>query len=195
MEVSQFQFGLYVRPCDGEAVSGDAIVVKDCPGGVFLSLIDALGHGRDAAEVALSAIRYLKQHAAADIGQVLTGLDEHLQGTRGAMVSVAYADNTDGTVACSGIGNTVIRRVGKRDETIPSPDGIVGIRFRSPRISRLRLEPEDLLFMYSDGVAAEFSADLASLQGQQLDAIARRIVLDHGKPYDDAACLVVRHLP
>jgi phosphoserine phosphatase RsbX len=193
--MSQYQVGSYVRPCDGEAVAGDAIVIKDCPGGVFLSLIDALGHGREAADVALMAIRYLKQHAAADIGQILTGLDEHLQGTRGAMVSIAFADEVDKTVACAGIGNTIIRRFGKRDETVHLPDGIVGIRFRSPRISRLTLEPEDLLLMYSDGVATEFSADLVSLRGQQLDAIARRIVLDHGKSYDDAACLVARFLP
>lgn len=192
--MSQYQIGSYVRPCDGEAVAGDAIVVKDCPGGVFLSLIDALGHGREAAEVALLAIRYLKQHAAADIGRVLTGLDEHLHGSRGAMVSIAFADEEDKSVACTGIGNTVIRRFGKRDETVASPDGIVGIRFRSPRISRLRLGPEDLLLMYSDGVAAEFSADLASLHGQSLDVIARRIVLDHGKSYDDAACIVARFL-
>jgi negative regulator of sigma-B (phosphoserine phosphatase) len=195
VEVNRLQVGSYVRPCDGEAVAGDAIVVKDCLGGVFLSLIDALGHGREAADVALLAIRYLKHNAAADVGQVLTGLDEHLRGTRGAMVSIAFAEENGQTIACTGIGNTVIRRFGKRDETVPSPDGIVGVRFRSPRVSQLMLDAEDLLLMYSDGIDEAFFDSLTSLRGQPLDAIARRIVLDHGRLYDDAACLIARFLP
>lgn len=196
MELTRFQVGTHVRPCDGEAVAADAIVVKQCAGGVFLGLIDALGHGRDAAEVALLAIRYLKQHASSDVGRVLGGLNEQLKESRGAMAVIAYANSADGTVSCTGIGNVTVRRLGEHDESLAWPDGIVGVRFRTPRISQVRLEPSDLLLMHSDGVAESFTNAISSpLLSQPVDVIARRVVLDHGRLYDDAACIAARYQP
>jgi negative regulator of sigma-B (phosphoserine phosphatase) len=194
--MSHFQVGSFVRPCDGEAVAGDASVVKELSEGVFLCLIDALGHGREAAEVALLAIRFLKQNSSSDVAQILRELNEHLAGTRGAMVGIAFADNDKGTVSCTGLGNAVIRRLGNRGESFPSPDGIVGVRFRTPRVSRFQLGSDDLLLMHSDGIDDSlFNESAPSLWAQPVDAIARRIVLDHGRQYDDAACLIVRYQP
>src|SRR5262245_35414752 len=39
---------MYVRPCDGETLSGDVGFVQPNKNGVFAALIDALGHGPDA---------------------------------------------------------------------------------------------------------------------------------------------------
>lgn len=191
-----FQVGCHVRPCDGEAVSGDAVVVRELPDGVFLSLIDALGHGREAAQVALRAIRFLKQDAGPDVEQTLRGLHDQLEGTRGAAASVAFADRRDGSIACTGIGNTVVRRVGRREQRYPAPDGILGVRFRTPRIHRLSLESDELLLLYSDGIDEHFpQIPTAALCTQTVDMLARRIVLDHGKSYDDAACIALRYQP
>ena len=196
VEVSRLQFGCHVQPCDGEAVSGDAVVIKELRQGVFLRLVDVLGHGREAAQVAILAIRFLKENASKDIGEVLTGIHEHLQGTRGAAISIAFANHVDVSVTCTGIGNTMIRRIGTHDHSYPSPDGIVGIRFRTPRISQLTLGQDDLLLLYSDGVAEDFSlVPSMPLFSQPVAKIARRIVLDHGKLYDDPSCIAVRYQP
>jgi hypothetical protein len=177
-------------------VAGDAIVVRECANGVFLSLIDVLGHGRDAAEVALLAIHFLKQNASPDVVHVICGLNEHLKGSRGAMAVVAFAHPVDGTISCTGIGNAMVRRFGEHEESYSWPDGIVGVRFRSPRICQVRLKPTDLLVMHSDGVAESFSnAVAANLLSQPVDTVARRIVLDHGRLYDDAACIAARYQP
>lgn len=183
-----------MRPCDGEAVSGDAIVVKESTEGVFMSLIDALGHGREAAEVALSAIRYLKAHAGPDVVQVLAGLNDYLSGTRGAMAVLAFGDTATGQITCTGLGNPTIRKVGGGDEAYPSPDGLLGVRFRSPRVRHLQLASDQLLIMHSDGIAETSSRALtAEALNQPVGAIARRIVLGHGRMYDDAACLIARY--
>jgi hypothetical protein len=196
VELSHIQIGTHVRPCDGEAVAGDAVVVKPCADGVFLSLIDALGHGREAAKVALLAIHYLKQKASPDVVEVLCGLNEHLKGSRGAMAVVAFAQSADATIRCTGIGNVMVRRIGDREESFPWPDGIVGIRFRTPRLCQVRLGLNDALLVHSDGVAESLSNAVASdLLNQPVEAIARRVVLDHGRLYDDAACLVARYKP
>ena len=42
----------FIRPCRGERVSGDLIVVEERGDHVFLALIDALGHGPSAHAIA-----------------------------------------------------------------------------------------------------------------------------------------------
>lgn len=192
MEVGPFEVGAFVRPCDGEAVAGDAALAVPLPGGVLACLVDGLGHGRDAAAVALAAIRHLKAHPASDVAAVLGGLHECLRGTRGAAAAVAFADAADGSVAWAGVGNVVARRLGARERTFHSLDGVIGIRFRTPRVERAGLSPGEVLLLYSDGVSQGFPPP--SVTGP-MAALARRVVLDHGKTYDDAACLALRYAP
>ncbi|MEQ8667605.1 MAG: SpoIIE family protein phosphatase [Pirellulales bacterium] len=194
--MTHFQIGRHVRPCDGEAVAGDAVVIKPCAGGVFFSLIDVLGHGRDAADVALLAIRFLKQKASPDVVEVLCGLNEHLKGSRGAMAVIAFAHTADGAISFTGIGNVMVRRFSDREEFFPWPDGIVGIRFRTPRLCQVQMGASDVLLVHSDGVSENLSAAVTSkLLSHPVEAIARRIVLDHGRLYDDAACIAARYEP
>ncbi|MFB3133196.1 MAG: hypothetical protein ACE10K_11810 [Rhodothermales bacterium] len=39
-----------MRPYFGETVSGDAVVVREVDHGLFVGIIDVLGHGREAHE-------------------------------------------------------------------------------------------------------------------------------------------------
>ena len=45
---SRIESGTYVRPCDGETLSGDVVFVQPQGEGVFAVVIDALGHGPEA---------------------------------------------------------------------------------------------------------------------------------------------------
>ena len=45
---SRVESGIYVRPCDGETLSGDVVFVQPQGDGVFAAVIDVLGHGPDA---------------------------------------------------------------------------------------------------------------------------------------------------
>jgi phosphoserine phosphatase RsbX len=187
-----FEVGVYARPCDGEAVAGDAALAVAVAGGVLACLVDGLGHGRNAAAVALAAIRHLKAHPAADVTAVLGGLHECLRGTPGAAAAVAFAAAADGAVAWAGVGNVVARQLGPQDRTFQSVDGVVGVRFRTPRVERARLGPGDVFLLYSDGVDQNFPPPAVA---GTMAALARRVVLAHGKTYDDAACLAVRYAP
>jgi hypothetical protein len=190
--MSRFEVGVFVRPCDGEAVAGDAALALELSSGVLMCLVDGLGHGQDAAAVALAAIRHLKAHPAAHVAAVLGGLHECLRGTRGAAIAVAFADAADGSVAWAGVGNVVARCLGSRVRTYHSLDGIVGVRYRTPRIERACLSPEDVFLLYSDGVPQDFPPPTVA---GTMESLARRVVLDHGKTYDDAACLALRYVP
>jgi hypothetical protein len=168
-------------------------VVKQTHGGVFMALVDVLGHGRKAAEVALAAIRILKQVASPEVGPVLVGLDQALHGTLGAAAVIAFADES-GAVRFTGVGNVVIRRAGLSDQAFTLPDGIVGVRPRTPRVTHINLAPSELLLLYSDGVPQRFPIPPDSqLFGLSTANLARRVVLDHGRYYDDAACVALRY--
>ena len=60
--MGRFEHDSAVRPCRGEIVSGDAVVVKETEGACFAAIVDVLGHGREAGDVAVVCERYLAKH-------------------------------------------------------------------------------------------------------------------------------------
>lgn len=56
------------------------------------------------------------------------------------------------------------------------------------------MESSDLLLLFSDGIPDRFSAeDLAGLHSRDAWGIARHLVKEYGKPYDDATCIALRY--
>ena len=74
----------FVRPCRGERVSGDIVVVEERGSHVFVAVIDALGHGPAAHIIADRAARFLKRALKTDLAQTMHELHESLRGTDGA---------------------------------------------------------------------------------------------------------------
>ena len=56
---SRIESGIYVRPCDGETLSGDVVLVQPQGDGVFAVVIDVLGHGPDAHRLGVQLIAAL----------------------------------------------------------------------------------------------------------------------------------------
>ena len=56
---SRIESGTYVRPCDGETLSGDVVFVQPQGEGVFAVVIDALGHGPEAHKLGVQLIAAL----------------------------------------------------------------------------------------------------------------------------------------
>jgi hypothetical protein len=137
----------------------------------------------------------LKENASPDIAGLLTGLNDKLNKTRGAAAGLAFAQAGSRSVTCAGIGNIIIRRCGGRRELIyPCPDGVLGVRFRTPRLETFHLDAGELLLIYSDGVIEDFKLPTALTAGSlTVETIARRVVLDYGRLYDDAGCIVLRY--
>jgi predicted RNA-binding protein len=56
---NRIESGIYVRPCDGETLSGDVVLVQPQGDGVFAVVIDVLGHGPDAHRLGVQLIAAL----------------------------------------------------------------------------------------------------------------------------------------
>jgi negative regulator of sigma-B (phosphoserine phosphatase) len=193
----RIEAGEYVRPCDGETLSGDAVLVHWDDDGVLVAVIDVLGHGPDAHKLAvqLSGIlsKWLTGVAAPSPEEALSVLHESARGTRGAVAAVAWLNGRTLEGSVVGIGNVRCRLFGSVTRTIEFREGVLGCRMRSQTPISFVLQPTDVLLLFSDGVPGRFkSSEYPSLTLDPAPAIASNIVRRFGKGTDDASCAVMR---
>jgi hypothetical protein len=187
-------WGHWVRPLPGEAVSGDAVAVRELDDGVLFAIIDGLGHGAPAHAAAAAACSYITGHGRADVRATLEGLHPVLTATCGAAVGLCFINRLSGAVSYAGIGNTVFRRLGPQSRHLISVDGTVGLFMHTPLVQCLTLAPGDIALLHTDGVPRRFDPQVAkALNATQPSVLARSIVQSFGKPSDDAGCLVIRY--
>jgi negative regulator of sigma-B (phosphoserine phosphatase) len=185
-----------IRPCLGELLSGDAVVIRPLEEGLFVAIVDVLGHGPEAHELTHVIDAYLTRYGSSDVSGVMTRLHQHLKGTRGAAVGLCTIDTDTGRTDYVGVGNTAIRRFGKTETRLVSQDGVLGQNMRTPRPQALQLEPGDLIVLYTDGVSDRFTSDdYPGVLRHAPKEVVSNIVQRFGKDHDDAACVAVRYLP
>ena len=162
--------------------------------GLFVAIIDVLGHGPEAHELAVAIDAYLDRYRSSDVPGLMTRLHQHLKGTRGAAVGLCAIDPAAGRADYVSNGNTSLRRFGRLDTRLVSQDGVLGQNMRTPRLQSIELEAGDLIVLYTDGVKDRFTSDdYPGVFHHEPGEVARTIVERFGKSYDDAACIAVRY--
>lgn len=173
---------------------GDAGVIRVYDDQCFLGLIDVLGHGREAHEVAVMAEDYLVENHLLDLAGMMEGFHECLKGTRGAVAALCRLNRTNGEIRFVGTGNITAKLYGMSTVSFVSRDGVIGYKMGVPKEQRSQAYPGDILILTSDGVKEHF--DPVFYPGL-LDGSARKIagnVMDQlGKRSDDASCIVLRY--
>lgn len=181
------------RPCAGERVSGDATIVVPLSGALLIAIIDVLGHGPEAHDLANEIESYLAVPPSADVVDVMKRLHERFRGSRGAAVGLCVLNLESGGLDYVGTGNTVVRRFGEIDSRLVSQDGVLGQNMRTPRPQQLTLESGDLLVLYTDGVQDRFTAeDYPGVYHHPPKEVVRNLVQRFGKDYDDASVIALR---
>jgi phosphoserine phosphatase RsbX len=185
--------GRAVRFLNNAPLGGDAAFVAPLPDGLFVAIIDVLGHGATADFVRTDIERFLGENADRDLALVISSLDRFLQGTVGAAAGLCHIREATGEVSYTGVGNTVARRFGEADTRLVSRDGVLGQISPRPRIENLRLSDGDTLVLYTDGVRTHFEIDeYPRLLSDDAQRIADTILESFGKAHDDAACVVAK---
>ena len=176
------------RPRRGERECGDRIVVRSEDGWTLLCVIDALGHGPEAAQVADVAARVAGQVELRQGSlRVIHAMHEALRGTRGA-AAMACVVEQDGLVRGCGVGNVELRSSPRQVPSVLS-SGILGAQVRSFKPFEGRLDPRTRLMMFSDGIAT------TRLAAERFDALSAQQACDRildtcSHEHDDAAILV-----
>jgi len=174
------------RPCPGEQASGDAILVRHSGKRTLVAVVDALGHGPEAAKVSAAAVASM-EGAPLDQGveSILTRLHTALRGSRGAaaMLCLLHEGNVEG----AGVGNVDLRSVGTRLPVRLSA-GILGSRWPRLHVFTGVVQPGHRLIFFSDGISQRFSTEV--LRGRSAQEAAIHLLQHHASPIDDATVLV-----
>jgi negative regulator of sigma-B (phosphoserine phosphatase) len=173
-------------PRSGETENGDAVLAWNRGGVCILAVVDALGHGPHAATAARAAIEELRQvEADAGLSTIVQRLHERLRGTRGVAAFVAKLA-LERIEACS-IGNVEARTASGNLPVVLTP-GVLGLRFKAPRIFRGPARVGERLVVFTDGISSRFTAGTWREGPRQ--ELCRSIMSRYRRAHDDATVVV-----
>jgi hypothetical protein len=174
-----------------EVPSGDGAAVLRDSSGLVVAVVDGVGHGDAAHEV---AVRALGAVTLADPLDVLAAMDAALVHTRGVAATVARWDVAAGRILVAGVGNVACKVLspGQEPRHVLPTVGVLGVRSRvQARLHALATGPRDVLILFTDGVSSR--AELApGAVGRSAAQLAQELLTAGAKPHDDALVLVVR---
>lgn len=184
--------GTAARPYPGEQVSGDGWSIDWHKGTCRIALIDGLGHGVEAAAATLAATTALASRPELSPADALRLCHQALQGTRGAVISVARIDPSGARLTYAGVGNVEARLWQPPEQQRPiAYRGIVGVALPTLRSFELELRPDWMLMLHTDGVTSRFDLqELAPLIGGDPDVLASEVLRRWGRQTDDATVLI-----
>jgi phosphoserine phosphatase RsbX len=192
-------WGVASSAVPGETQSGDLHLVKPLAGGVLIAVVDGLGHGAEAATAARRAVATLDEHASESVLALLERCHWALKGSRGVVMSLAFADRRQNALTWAGVGNvecmlfhaTAATPANPTRASLVTRGGIVGSELPQIRAQVVPLAAGDVLIFATDGIREGFSDALQfEAPPQQL---AEHILSQHGKGTDDALVLVARY--
>jgi anti-sigma regulatory factor (Ser/Thr protein kinase) len=184
-------WGAVSVPMHGQSVCGDSWSVLDSSTGRTLMVVDGLGHGPDAAEAAVDAVRVFNKFNGHQVPTLLDYIHGGLRATRGAAVSIARADIANRKVIYAGVGNVagalfaggVLRRM-------VSMAGTAGLNARKIQAFDYPFH-SGLIILHSDGLLSNWTLDrYSNLAARHPTLIAAILYRDLTRDRDDATVLV-----
>ena len=190
------EYGLAKHAHVGEGESGDMHMVCCNQNGVLIAVIDGIGHGEEAAEVAKTAATLLRSSADEPVISLVERCHEKLKGTRGVVLSMAFIAPEQKMLTWIGVGNVqgVLLRAdttnGNMQESLLLRAGVVGSKLPSLQASVLPVSQGDTVVFATDGIQSDFSIGLNAKENPQ--RAADRILNKFRNRSDDALVLVAR---
>lgn len=181
------------RPCYGEAVSGDLCYYQQNGANQFLALIDVLGHGQEAYQLACRCQSWLVQHNKPDLISVISDLHQEIRGSRGIAMTLACLHGNQ--LELAGVGNTIMYLVNDQVQLFSAQPGVIGCNLPRLQTTRLHLHDGDILIFTSDGISEHIdSQQFLARKHFPLKRLVMSLLNDFGKIYDDASCMALRYV-
>lgn len=195
----QVNWFIHQAPKDGEKESGDGYTVNEFSNGYLISVIDGLGHGKEAYIACHKIIDFLYSQTdivwKRSLEELFISVNNILKGTRGVVMSSLFFDTKTGSIEWAGVGN-VEGIVFHKDmtnemkyERLVTQNGIIG--FNLPHIYVKTIGPwmEVIFLFYTDGLSI-FGQNIEILsykiQYYSLQKIIKTIFDECRNPQDDA---------
>jgi anti-sigma regulatory factor (Ser/Thr protein kinase) len=174
----------------GQDVCGDSWSIS-ANGTTTYFVADGLGHGQDAADASVEAVRLFHRFNGHRVPTLLDYVHGGLRATRGAAVSIARFDPGTRQVTFSGVGNVAgaLASDGTLRRMVTMP-GTAGHNARKIQSFDYPFE-EGLIVLASDGIGTSWNfARYPGIQSAHPALIAAILYRDFGRKRDDATVLV-----
>lgn len=187
----QSQWGAVSIAMPGQAVCGDSWAVTNA-GEMWTFLIaDGLGHGNEAADASVEAVRLFHRFNGHQVATLLDYIHGGLRSSRGAAISIARFDPATRRVVFGGIGNVAGLLSNNEDlKRMVSMPGTAGHNARKIQAFEYPFE-RGLVILASDGLSTNWSpARYPNLNAAHPSLIAAILYRDFSRGRDDATVLV-----
>lgn len=192
-----FQTGAVCLPRLDETACGDDWFLRQTPTATQLLVVDGLGHGIGAAEVADLAVATFSEMKELSPVQIVSRLHGVLRAGRGASLAVANIDLSENLVRYAGVGNisgTILE--GAQTRSLISHNGIVGHEMPRAHEFQYPWSAGCTLVMHSDGLTSKWKLDsYPGLLARHPALIAGVLFRDFQRTRDDISVVVIRLQP
>jgi anti-sigma regulatory factor (Ser/Thr protein kinase) len=181
-------------PKPGELRCGDDWAADVGPHRTALFVVDGLGHGPEAAQVAAEAVAVFKRASARAPAALLDDVHLALRPTRGGAVGMAVVDLDRNITTYAGIGNIGGSLVtGNERRSFVSQNGTAGHVARRLQEFSYPIAGQSTIVMQSDGLGTQWNpADYPGLWRRDPAIVAGVLYRDFTRRRDDVTVLVGR---
>jgi len=197
LKTPTLQWGVAAAPLPGQTESGDRFLVEQFGDGALVAVVDALGHGRRAAQIAAATVEVMARHVRDSATTLVLRCHEMLRDRYGATMSLASFDWPSHRMTWLGVGNVAgvlvphTFRAEAAARQLLVRGGVVGGDLPDLRPTVIALAPGDTLIIATDGIREQFADDLPDDLTPQ--PLAEHLFAHYAKSTDDALVLVVRY--
>ncbi|RTZ24393.1 SpoIIE family protein phosphatase [Vibrio penaeicida] len=191
--MSAFTYGVRSRPYFGEVVCGDGSVILESDKGLFVAIIDSLGHGQNAAKLSREMEDSINKENSFDLQWLIKKLNEEFKGSIGAAVTLFTLDRINKKFECINIGNNCVRIISHSSSSLSAQPGIVGERIPSLMPISDNYQFGDMFVLTTDGIKEHFClSECPTLRYETAENASSIIMERFSKRHDDATVIVVR---
>ena len=187
------RIGAVSVPKPGQDVCGDSWSVAIGAEETTLLVADGLGHGPEAAEASVEAVRLFHRFIGHRAPILLDYIHGGLRATRGAAVSVARFQPASGKIIYAGVGNIagVVFAGGELRRMVSMP-GTAGHNARKIQAFEYPFTA-GVVILHSDGIASSWTLErYPNLAARHPTLIAAVLYRDLTRHRDDATVLVAK---
>ncbi len=191
---SRFTVGAISVALAGEPICGDSWTASVSPRGARVAVADGLGHGPDAAQASLNAMRSVEMSPGQPGTMVVANAHRSIASTRGAAMSLCDIDTEAGLARFVGVGNVagaIVR--GGQILSMVSHNGTVGHQLLKTQEFTYPWTKDSILIMHSDGLTSRWNLDHGpGLAMRHPSVIAAVLHRDFVRGRDDVCVVVMR---
>jgi anti-sigma regulatory factor (Ser/Thr protein kinase) len=182
-------------PKYGEEFCGDSWGVEQTDEISAVLVADGLGHGYEASQASLEAVRIFRDHREKAPGILIDLAHRALKSMRGAAVSIARLDRARGKMTFSGLGNVAgqIYSGAGISQHLVSVNGTAGHQIARIKEFGYPWPQDGILVMHSDGLSTSTSLESRpALALRDPSLIAGVLYRDFSRGHDDATVVVAK---